>query len=115
MAKGAARDANKTYQNISLELPTETFIKLARVLDPVGFNLDTKNTEVKRAKGTAKIRKLECDVTLIESWIVETIKVEADKAKEAYDAKRQALKDELRAEILAELEAEGKSTKKAAK
>lgn len=122
MAKGAARDAKKETQSISLELPTDTFITLGKFLDP-GFKVTREDTEVKRAKGTVTIHPMEADVTKIEKWIIETVEREAVTAYKAYLAEveamkakvRDSLKEELRAEILAELEAEKGKTKKVSK
>lgn len=101
MAKGAARDAKKDTQTISLELPTETFITLGRILDSE-FSVSREDKTVKRAKGDATIHPIETDVSLIEDWIVDTVKVEAVKAEKAYKAEIEAMKTKVMDSLIAD-------------
>lgn len=101
MAKGAARDAKKDYQHVGIFIPTKTFITLGKVLDPE-FSITREDTEVKRAKGTATIWPLECDVSLIEKWIVDTVRIEAEKAEKAHQAEIEAMKSKVMDSLIAD-------------
>lgn len=100
MAKGAARDAKKEAQHLGIFIDTETFITLGKLLDPE-FKITREDTIVKRAKGTATIHPMEADVTAIEKWIVETIRIEADKAYKQKQKEKQALMESMKEELIA--------------
>ena len=100
MAKGASRDAKQETQKVTLEIPTKAFIALGKILDP-DFRLIEEDTDVKRAKGSAVIWPLECDSSLIEKWIVDTVVSEAYKAEKAHKAKREALMESLKEDLIA--------------
>ena len=100
MAKGAARDAKQKTQKITLDLPTNTFITLGEILDPE-FSVSKEDLEVKRAKGTVTIHPIEIDTSLIEKWIVDVVKVEADKAYVQKQKELEALMDSMKEQLIA--------------
>ena len=101
MAKGAARDAKQKTQKLSIELPTDTFITLGDVLDP-DFKVTREDTEVKRPSGIAQIHPIEVNTDLVEKWIVDVVRVEADKAYEQKQKERQALLESMKDELIAQ-------------